>query len=174
MNNKKWLIIILLICILVGIILFKFKNDATTTPPGGSAGLVGEEIEPDFSEVTEEEAAEEERQPVSVTIVGPEEETFSPRQARMWEAQIDNFVSDFGRLGVCKWRFYLNENNQEVLYREQDIRVVLSTDGDNSCAFTSTFIEKQGKLRAEVTVQVMDMQENILETFVGERSYTVL
>lgn len=167
MNSKKWLIVILLICVLIGIILLKPKNNTTQVSSEDTVDVVNQEMEPAPI------VAEKELQPVSVTIISPEEETFIPRQARMWKAQVNNFVSDIGSLGICEWRFYLNENNEEVLYKEQETKVVLSTGGDNSCAFTSTFIEKRGKLRAEVTIHVKDMQDNILETFVSERSYIV-
>lgn len=167
-KNKKWLILILLICILLGIIIFRPKS--SLTPPTGLQNN---------TEVVEEETAltpptaDENLPPVSVTIVSPEEETFSPSQARLWKAQVHNYVSEFGQLASCEWRFYLNENNEEVLYREQETSAILSTGGDNTCAFTDTFIDRQGKLRAEVTVHVKDMQDNILETFVAERNYVV-
>lgn len=116
---------------------------------------------------------EKEKKPVEVKIVSPEEETFIPRQARMWSAKIENFEDEYGKFGFCEWRFYLNENNKEALYKEQNVRTVLSTGGDNTCAFTSTFIESRGKLRAEVTVLVKDFQERLVETYKAERNYIV-
>jgi len=117
--------------------------------------------------------AVKEKKEIMVKIVSPEEETFMPRQARMWSAKIENFEDEIGKFGFCEWRFYLNENNEEVFYKEQAVRTVLSTGGNNTCGFTSTFIESQGKLRAEVTVLVKDFQENLVTTYKAERNYIV-
>lgn len=157
MNNKRWLIFILILMILVGFIFLKPQKSTTSKV----------EIE------NQPTPTATEKKEVVVTIISPEEETFSPRQARMWSAKIDNFESQYGNFGFCDWKFYLNENNDEVLYKEQTIRTVLSTGGDNTCGFTSTFIEKVGKLRAEVNVRVADFQEVLKETYQAERSYIV-
>lgn len=164
MKNKKWMIFVLLILIVLGFIFLKPKlsKQIVTEEP-----VVNEEI----AEVTPKE--EKEKKSVEVKIVSPEEEIFQARQARMWSAKIENFEDEYGKFGFCEWRFYLNENNEEVLYKEETVRTVLSTGGDNTCAFTSTFIEKVGKLRAEVTVLVKDFGENLIETYKAERNYIV-
>ena len=164
MKNNKWLIFILIICVLAGWIFLRPKNEEKKT-------VIEDNKTEESEEITPEEIKE--KKEVTVEIVSPEEESFIPRQARMWQAKVNNFESDYGNLGTCEWKFYLNENNDEVLYKEQEIKIVLSTGGDNTCGFTSTFIESRGKLRAEVTVLVKDAQENILETYKGERNYIV-
>jgi hypothetical protein len=117
---------------------------------------------------------EEKTGPLEVEIVGPEGEVFEKSQARMWKAEIRNVSSSTGLRAVCNWRFYLNENNDEVLYREQETKTIVSKNKDNWCGFTSTFIEKRGVLRAEVTVSLMEvMQDTILESLVAERDYLV-
>ena len=165
MKKNKWLIFILILAILAGFIFLKPKKST----------IKNVEVENRQEETREKETTptKPEMKEVIVNIVSPEEETFSPRQARMWSAKIENFESEYGNFGFCDWKFYLNENNDEVLYKEQTIRTVLSTGGDNTCAFTSTFIEKVGKLRAEVTVRVTDFQEVLKETYKAERNYIV-
>lgn len=165
MKNSKWLIFVLFLAILAGFIFLKPKK--STKPIVKSENNQEEKMESEIKPI------ETEKKEVIVNIVSPEEETFSPRQARMWSAKIDNFESEYGNFGFCDWKFYLNENNDEVLYKEETVRTVLSTGGDNTCAFTSTFIEKVGKLRAEVTVRVTDFQEVLKETYKAERNYLV-
>ena len=164
MKNKKWTIFILIILVVLGVIFLRPKTEKKIIDQKREAeeeivGLTPTEIK--------------EKKVVEVKIVSPEEEAFIPRQARMWSAKIENFEDEYGKFGFCEWKFYLNENNKEVLYKEQNIRTVLSTGGDNTCAFTSTFIESRGKLRAEVTVLVKDFGENLIETYKTERNYIV-
>ncbi len=165
MKNNKWLIFILILLVLVGFIFLKTKKST----------LPKTEIENNQEEVLEGEVTETEteKKEVVVTIISPEEETFSPGQARMWSAKIENFESKNINLGFCDWKFYLNENNGEVLYQEQTNRISLNSGESNSCAFTSTFIEKRGKLRAEVTVRVTNFQEVLQESYKAERNYIV-
>ncbi|HOZ36716.1 MAG TPA: hypothetical protein PLR18_02700 [bacterium] len=164
MKNNKWIIFVLLILIIFSIVFIKSKQTKQTAKQEVNISEESTEIPP---------AEEKEKKPVEVKIISPEEEVFQARQARMWSAKIENFEDEYGKFGFCEWRFYLNENNEETLYKEQTIRTVLSTGGDNTCAFTSTFIEKIGKLRVEVTVLVKDFGENLVDTYKAERNYIV-
>ncbi|HPA25435.1 MAG TPA: hypothetical protein PLK76_01595 [bacterium] len=164
MKNNRWIILVLLILIISGTVFIKLKQPKQTTKQEINISEKSAEIAP---------VEEKEKKPIEVIIISPEEEMFQARQARMWSAKIDNFEDEYGKFGFCEWRFYLNENNEEVLYKEQTVRTVLSAGGDNTCAFTSTFIEKVGKLRVEVTVLIKDFQENLIETFKAERNYIV-
>lgn len=166
MKNNKWLIFAVLIIIVGGMVMVKINNKPTE-----QKDIVKDEILTKKTEGVEPTTAE--KKVVTVSIVSPEEETFIPGQARMWSAKIENFEDDIGKFGFCEWKFYLNENNQEKLYKEQNIRTVLATGGDNTCGFTSTFIESRGKLRVEVIVLVKDFGENLVETYKAERSYIV-
>jgi hypothetical protein len=164
MKNNRWIILVLLILIISGTVFIKLKQPKQTTKQEINISEKSAEIAP---------VEEKEKKPIEVIIISPKEEMFQARQARMWSAKIDNFEDEYGKFGFCEWRFYLNENNEEVLYKEQTVRTVLSAGGDNTCAFTSTFIEKVGKLRVEVTVLIKDFQENLIETFKAERNYIV-
>ncbi|NMC51601.1 hypothetical protein GYA54_02640 [Candidatus Kuenenbacteria bacterium] len=164
MKNNRWIILVLLILIISGTVFIKLKQPKQTTKQEINISEKSAEIAP---------VEEKEKKPIKVIIISPKEEMFQARQARMWSAKIDNFEDEYGKFGFCEWRFYLNENNEEVLYKEQTVRTVLSAGGDNTCAFTSTFIEKVGKLRVEVTVLIKDFQENLIETFKAERNYIV-
>lgn len=164
MKNNRWIILVLLILIISGTVFIKLKQPKQTTKQEINISEKSAEIAP---------VEEKEKKPIEVIIISPEEKMFQARQARMWSAKIDNFEDEYGKFGFCEWRFYLNENNEEVLYKEQTVRTVLSAGGDNTCAFTSTFIEKVGKLRVEVTVLIKDFQENLIETFKAERNYIV-
>lgn len=162
---REWFIYVVLISIIIVLSVIKFKNRPVE--------IVKE------SPIEKQEVAEEptptmvEKKEIAVSIISPEEDTFTPGQARMWSAKIENFEDDIGKFGFCEWKFYLDKNNKETLYKEKTVRTTLSTDGENTCGFTSTFIASRGKLRAEVTVQVKDYQDNILETYKTERMYVV-
>ena len=77
---------------------------------------------------------------VKLTFSGPEGDTFEKGQARMWELKVENFSKDAGANYVCHWTFYLNGSK----FREMP--------DNRGCAFTSTFIDQKGSLRAEVRI----------------------
>ncbi len=77
---------------------------------------------------------------VNLTFSSPEGNTFSKGQARMWELKVENFDKDYGANYVCHWTFYLNGSK----FREMP--------DNRGCAFTSTFIDQKGSLRAEVRI----------------------
>ena len=70
--------------------------------------LVKEEDSEEGVDVVEKEHA------LKLTIISPEEETFIPRQARMYNSILEgNQKYDFASVR-CNWKFYLNENNEET------------------------------------------------------------
>jgi hypothetical protein len=128
----------------------------------------------DAAQEDTEESQPEPQGPVELTIISPEEDTFAPRQARMYEATIANYVPSFSyNMADCRWKFYLNENNEEALYEEMTNRAIVTADKKNICGFTSTFIESRGELRVELNLDILDAKDNIIETLIAERKYRV-
>lgn len=108
--------------------------------------------------------------PLSADIVSPVEESFQVSQARMYSAEITNGISSSFKKTECNWRFYLNENNEEVLYKEMSVPMT----GDSRCSFTSTFIDRRGKLRVELDVVLLDSNSGeTLDSYVTEKVYLV-
>lgn len=169
--NRRLILIILIILLLGAFCIAMARMDKNNTQESNIAE------DDNNSEQTLEDIYGESNavttDPLQIEIVSPEEETFIPRQARMWNAKISNFTDNITRISSCDWKFYLNENNEEALYKEQETRVVLSKGKENSCGFTSTFIESRGELRAEVILNVKDIQGNIIETVKAERKFRV-
>lgn len=112
---------------------------------------------------------------VRAVFTGPAEDTFSPRQARMWEVEVSGFDNQGGLASYeCDFVFYLNGNRyQEML-------------ANRGCAFTSTFIEQAGSLRAEVSLKLMknravynddgsfkEVVKDVYETIVLQREFVV-
>lgn len=163
--SKKYrtVLIIVILLLVIAIVYFVLARDKKPVSINTE--------NPATSTLDEEESEQEPgaNLPVTLSITSPEGETFQPRQARMWEAKLENFKDEYGVLAQCKWQFFLNENNEEVLYKEQDGTAVLSTGGLNSCAFTSTLIEKRGKLRAVITITDAAGKIN----YTAERNYIV-
>ena len=110
---------------------------------------------------------------VEMVIASPEEEVFIPKQARMWEARLDNIEKGAYGKATCHWQFYLNENNEEVLYKEMENSSGVSSDNPDLCAFTSTFIENRGKLRVKLDVVIKNMYGDILGEYSAEKKYLV-
>lgn len=106
--------------------------------------------------------------PLTVEIISPEGDSFMMSQARMYSATVSNMGNN---KGVCHWKFYLNEYEEETLYREQDTQVT----GGDTCGFTSTFIDRRGNLRVEVVLEVQDRYSSeTLQTVSDEALYKVL
>ena len=114
-----------------------------------------------------------ETKPKTFSIISPEGDAFEKGQARGWKAKLENYESELDAMADCNWKFYLNENNEEILYQEQTGRVILSIDGKNYCGFTSTFIENRGELRVVVTINFTDKITQLEETYTAEREYIV-
>lgn len=111
---------------------------------------------------------------IKLSIISPEEETFIARQARMWQASISELNQRVSGRAICHWKFYLNENNDEVLYQEMENSSIISKDDLEICGFTSTFIEKRGKLRAKLDIDIQNIFGDILGTYSAEKNYIVL
>jgi len=109
---------------------------------------------------------------LQLEIISPEGDIFESRQARYYNAWI-NGNNKYDNIVNCHWDFYLNENNEEVLYETMDNRSRLSEESQKICGFTSTFIDSRGELRVVLTMTVQDLQSNDLETISAERLYTV-
>ena len=120
---------------------------------------------------TEEEIVKEHN--LTLTIISPEEDTFVPRQARYYNALAEGNTK-YSNNVKCHWDFYLNQNNEETLYKTMDNTGILSGETKELCGFTSTFIEAQGELRVVLTVTVYNAIDDNLETVTAERKYTVL
>ena len=118
-------------------------------------------------------AEETNKELIKLTIIGPEGEDFSSSQARMYKAKLENNYDYTGKFANCNWKYYLNEYSDEVFYKEQENRSVLREESQEICGFTSTFIDKRGKLRVVLTVDIVDNNQEALETLTAEREYTV-
>lgn len=174
MKKRKVLIpviiaIIVLVC--AGLIWFftqnvykrevKPENRITVTP------VVEMDVTPNF-DATKEGIEHELR----LSIIEPADDVIYPGQARMYNALIDG-NGKYSNPINCSWKFYLNENNKEVLYQEMKNSGVLSGSAKEICGFTSTFIDKIGTLRVELSVTVYDAVNPNLETVTAEREFVV-
>ena len=120
----------------------------------------------------DDEEVEQKEHLLKLTIISPEGETIFPGQARMYEALLEgNQKYDYARVR-CNWKYYLNENNEEVLIQEMDNTSLMSGESREVCGFTSTFIEKVGKLRVVLNMTLHDAIED-LESIEAERTYIV-
>lgn len=169
MDKKlKIVLISLFILILISGVTFWIikKNKGTTEGEDNTVENTYEEEEDLFAKDKEVEHN------LRLTIISPEEETFIPRQARMYNALAEG-NGKYADLVKCNWKFYLDENNGEVLYKEQDTTSVLSGESREMCGFTSTFIDRAGKLRVVLTMTVYNAVDENLETVSAEREYIV-
>jgi len=179
MKDKKLqilLLVLLLLLLTYSIYLIFFKKD---TP-----NVVNNQRVENVEDMTDDTLTPEEvlellerddnlGEDVQMSIIGPEGKIFSQGQARMWEAELENIESD-DSFGVnCHWKFYLNENNEEVLYKEMENRSGVSKEDPTLCGFTSTFIDRIGKLRVVLNAEIVNYSQEVLETYTAEREYTV-
>ncbi|MFW5884676.1 MAG: hypothetical protein ACOCUF_00365 [Patescibacteria group bacterium] len=182
-KKKKWVIILLLLLLMLFLAWLIVSRPASAPLHKNSNQ---EENKSDFSdnekdseELTPEEVLKQMEtddsmgENISLAIVSPEEKTFMPGQARLWRAEFSGIDSDDGFKADCQWKFYLNENNEEVLYREQEISSSVSKETPKACGFTSTFIEKTGKLRASLEVKIKNFSGETLEEYKDEKEYVV-
>lgn len=176
MDRKKWLWLIIILLIILGLIIFavaktgdKDSAKENETKTEESSELTPEEVLQGMDEGVEEVSG-----PVEIKIISPEGDTFVPRQARMWKAQIENLSLTYPDKATCDWKFYLNEYSEEVLYKEQSTQVTPDNDGTGKiCAFTSTFIENRGELRVVVDLKVERSNGTSIDEYSGTRYYTV-
>ncbi len=186
MENKKLrrllLLLLLLLLLGYGIYTIFFRKDRSTLPNDESGSQSTENIEDDDSQdgtLTPEEVIKQLEGDstlegdIQMTIISPEGKTFLPGQARLWRAQLENIEND-ASFGVnCHWKFYLNENNEEILYKEMENRSGVSKEDPNVCGFTSTFIDRVGLLRVVLDAEVVTSAGDIIESYTAQREYTV-
>ena len=174
---KKLLLILLLLLLLgYGIYAIFIKEDTsevvntqtTETEDNQDGTLTPEEV---IEQLEGESTLEGD---IVMSIISPEEETFIPNQARLWKAELQEIENDISFAVNCHWKFYLNENNEEVLYKEMENRSGLSKENPEVCAFTSSFIDRVGKLRVVLEAEVVKSGNEVVDTFTAEREYTVL
>ena len=174
---KKLLLILLLLLLLgYGIYAIFIKEDTsevvntqtTETEDNQDGSLTPEEV---IEQLEGESTLEGD---IVMSIISPEEETFIPNQARLWKAELQEIENDISFAVNCHWKFYLNENNEEVLYKEMENRSGLSKENPEVCAFTSSFIDRVGKLRVVLEAEVVKSGNEVVDTFTAEREYTVL
>jgi hypothetical protein len=185
MDNKKLkkllLLLLLLLLLGYGIYAIFIKKDTSETVNNQSTETSQDESNNGDDEdgtLTPEEVIEQLEGEstlegdIVMSIISPEGDTFIPSQARLWKAKLDGIENDVSFAVNCHWKFYLNENNEEVLYKEMENRSGLTKENPEVCAFTSTFIDRVGKLRVVLEAEVVHYDE-IVDTFTAEREYTV-
>ncbi len=90
------------------------------------------------------------------------------------DTSLEGDIENASSFGVnCHWKFYINENNEEVLYKEMENRSGVSKEDPEICGFTSTFIDKVGKLRVVLDAEVVKNSDEVLESFIAEKEYIV-
>lgn len=168
--------VVLVLGILAGAYLIynssnKDKKEVEPTKTVNEQNTDNQNLGNDEYEIVEEEQEIEHN--LKLTIIGPKEDTMEARQARMYNALAEG-NGKYSNQVKCHWDFYLNENNEEVLYQTMDNSAILSGESKEVCGFTSTFIEKRGVLRVVLTMTVYDRLNPELETVTAERMFTVL
>lgn len=178
--QKKYIAIIAAV-LLVGLIIFIIFKEKNRTEDTDISTIQKTEINvEDSDELTPEEVLEMYEEPTSISsdlsveIISPEEDTFVMSQARMWEGKIIGYEEDKALKAVCTWSFYLNEYNEEVLYKTQENWGYISKNDTEICGFTSTFIDRRGELRVVLDVEVQNAYGDVLDTLEVERELEVL
>jgi|AntRauTorckE6833_2_1112554.scaffolds.fasta_scaffold00195_12 hypothetical protein len=186
-SKKRRIIIIIIVVILLALFLaisLSSKSDDNennlvgesnnNTDTLAEAGTEKDSLTPEqvIERLNREMGIGVEQGPISAEIIGPEGESFTPGQARHYQVQVLGLEN--GSRCSCDFKFYINENNEEYLYREMADRGCsrkAEIEGHN-CGFTSTFIEKIGELRVHVDVEV-EKQDEIVQTATADRMYIV-
>ncbi len=180
-KDRKWLLILLLLLLLLIFGLFFYRARLRAPKEVNAPQLSGEEAAEDGgkSDLSPEDVLKSLEQDdslgsnVELSITSPEEETFMPGQARLWQGEFANIETDDSFRADCHWKFYLNQNNEEVLYKEMENASGVSKQNPEVCKFTSTFIESRGVLRAELNVEIKSNSGETIEGYQAERKYTV-
>jgi hypothetical protein len=182
-NTKKLLVLLLLLLLLGSAIyaIFIKKDTSELVDPQNTQTIDNENNNEDDQDatLTPEEVIEQLEGEstlegdIVMSIISPEEETFVPEQARLWKAELKEIENDVSFAVNCHWKFYINENNEEVLYKEMENRSGLSKEDPEVCGFTSTFIDRVGKLRVVLEAEVVKSGGKVVDTFTAEREYTV-
>ena len=179
MKKRHTIILILLFTVFLGFYVTKtFVNKSKSTANydeesyGKDFGDTVDSNEKTPEQVIKEMEARENPKiegPLSAKIISPEGEAFQVGQARFYKAKIENGLSNTYKKTECSWEFYINEYSEEVLYKEQNVPMT----GD-TCGFTSTFIDKMGKLRVSLETVLSDRETGeVLDTFTTDRTYIV-
>lgn len=172
-QKKHSLILILLVIAVLAISYLVFVRFVSMKEPVNSTNKLDNSSIKKLDDDSSGPAKQVDGSPWELAIVSPEGDNFESGQARLWKAEIKNFSEETSRFGYCDWKFYLNEYDQELPYKEREARSLVQKGQSNWCGFTSTFIDKVGALRAEVTMTFKDSQGNIEKTLVAERQYLV-
>lgn len=180
-KDRKWLLILLLLLLLLIFGLFFYRARLGAPKEVEAPQLNEEQIAEDGNEsdLSPEDVLKSFEQDdslgsnVELSIVSPEEDTFMPGQARLWRGEFANIETEDSFRADCHWKFYLNQNNEEVLYKEMENASGVSKQNPKVCGFTSTFIESRGVLRAELNIKVKNNSGETLENYQAERKYTV-
>lgn len=187
MKSKNILIIVTVVIVLLACsvssgliiknILNKKDDNNQTTRESNTEARNNDQISDDTDNDEEENNNDGEKEIIKehnliLTIVSPEEDTFTPRQARYYNALAEGNTKHSNNV-KCHWDFYLNQNNEETLYKTMDNTGILSGETKELCGFTSTFIEAKGELRVVLTMTVYNAIDDNLETVTAERKYTV-
>ncbi len=175
-NKKAYIIIAIITILLLTLFIYLFLNkkdnkeqenlDNTPEQSESEDYLTSEEEYPEVPTTISEN--------VTMKIISPEGETFEKSQARGWKAQLEGMETNNSFRVECHWEFFLNENNEEVLYEQMDNSSIVSKEDPDLCGFTSTFIDSRGKLRVKLTADIQNAYGESLKIFTAERSYTVL
>lgn len=112
---------------------------------------------------------------VKISINSPEGTEFHKGQARMWQLDIQGFNPGPGASKTCHWTFYLGG----AKFKEMP--------DNKGCAFTSTFIDQKGALRAEVRIDFLqgrsvfddegnfvEYVQDVIESISTSREYQVI
>lgn len=169
--DKRKKILVLVALLLISIVGFYILNQNKTKD--NNEEIINEQTQEYIDNTNTAEEEKEVEHNLKLTIISPEGESFSARQARMYEALIEG-NGKYSNQVKCHWEFFLNQNNEEALYQTMDNSGILSGESKEICGFTSTFIESKGILRVKLTVTVFDAVNENIESVSGERTYTVL
>lgn len=168
---KKYIILIIFITIVLALlyIILKPKEvQKTNINYQNNTDIISNEME----EFLKEDKPTTEHK-LDMEIIRPVEDKIFPGQARNYVAYIEGNSKYQNAKINCLWKFYLNENNEEVLYKELNNSSMISYEPKEICGFTNTFMDKIGLLRVELTAEITTFTGELLETVVADRDYVV-
>lgn len=168
MKKHYYLLLILLLLLLCGVGYGLSRRSLSKKEEAKNTQQGIEEITDDG----DDEEVEQTEHLLKLTIISPEGDTIFPGQARMYEALLEGNQKYESARVRCNWKYYLNENNKEVLIQEMDNSSVMFGESKEVCGFTDTFIDRVGKLRVVLNITLFNAMED-LESVEAERLYTV-
>lgn len=168
-RKKKFIILTLLtlsLASLFALLYYNYERDDQVYFEEKEKEVIENTKEEEMNDIAEKEHS------LKLSIISPEEETFIPRQARMYNSLLEgNQKYDFANVR-CNWKFYINENNEETLLKEMNNTSIMSGESKELCGFTSTFIDRVGVLRVVLNITLYNAMGD-LESVQAERTYTV-